>query len=343
MLIVPALAAALLGVLLGGRASAEDGRAAARTALARGDAAQAVGVDEAVAGRGGFLMVLDPGASTAAQHDAQGARVVWAQQLARAGDVDAAVAVLRQVVQPDLLGTAAQTRTQILVDAAAAAATAGHATLALERLDQASAAHPPASMVQQIASLRAKDEVTAASELVSVSRAPDAVALLDDAAAHGGAAAAAPIYPSTLLAAAQTEIAQQAFADADAALQRIITGFPGSPQAQTAHSLESAPQGVSGTLVDGAGHAVAGQVRLSTHFTQLSGGYLTSGPFYYATTDAGGDFTIGDVPVGGPFVLEYFRSGGWMTLVDPHTDQPANPVTVKALTPQDLTFIVLPG
>jgi hypothetical protein len=99
---------------------------------------------------------------------------------------------------------------------------------------------------------------------------------------------------------------------------------------------------VAGTLVDSAGHGAAGRVRLSTHFTQLSGGYLTTGPFYYGTADADGDFIVSAIPVGGPYVLEYFRDGGWMTLVDPRTDQPANPVSVKALAPVDLTFIVLP-
>jgi hypothetical protein len=338
-----AAVAIVLGVLLGGRESAEDGRSAAATALAGGDPAQAVSLDEAVAGRSGFLMLFDPGASSAAEHDAQVARIAWARKLAASGDVDTAVAVLTVVREPSLLAEAAQARAQLLIDAASSATKSGHAELALRRLDQAAQGPPPSSLVQTIAAMRATDEVSAAAELVAGNRAADAVALLDDAAAHGGAAAAARAYPSTLLAAGRSEIASLDYQEAAATLQRLVASFGSSSPARTARGLLRAPQLVSGTLVDAAGHGAAGRVRLSTHFTQLSGGYSTSGPFYYGTSDANGDFTIGGVPVGGPYVLEYFRGGGWMTLIDPRTDQPANPVTVKPLQPQDLTFIVLPA
>ncbi len=332
-----------LGVLLGGRESAEDGRSAAAAALAGGDPAQAVSLDEAIAGRSGFLMLFDPGASSAAEHHAQVARIAWARKLAAAGDVDTAIAVLTVVRDPSLLAQAAQARAQLLIDAASSAIKAGHAELALRRLDQAAQGPPPSALVSTIAAMRATDEVSAAAELVATNRAPDAVALLDDAAAHGGAAAANAAYPSTLLAAARVEIAALAYQDAASTLQRLITGYGSSSAARTARGLLRAPQRVSGTLVDAAGHGASGRVRLSTHFTQLSGGYSTSGPFYYGTSDANGDFMIGNVPVGGPYVLEYFRGGGWMTLIDPRTDQPANPVTVKSLQPEDLTFIVLPA
>ncbi len=338
-----AVVAMVLGVLLGGRESAEDGRSAAATALAGGDPAQAVSLDEAVAGRSGFLMLFDPGASSAAEQDAQAARIAWARRLAASGDVDSAVAVLTLVRAPSLLAEAAQTRAQLLIAAASTAIKGGHAELALRRLDQAAQGPPPSSLVKTIAAMRATDEVGAAAELVAGNRAPDAVALLDDAAANGGASAAAAAYPSTLLAAARSEISSLDFQDAAATLQRLVTNFGATSAARTARSLLRAPQLVSGTLVDAAGHGAAGRVRLSTHFTQLSGGYNTSGPFYYGTSDANGDFRITGVPVGGPYVLEYFRAGGWMTLIDPRTDQPANPVTVKALQPEDLTFIVLPA
>jgi hypothetical protein len=338
-----AMAGIVLGVLLGGRASAEDGRTAATAALAAGDPAQAVSLDEDVAGRSGFLMVLDPGASAAAEHDAQAARIAWAKKLAATGDVDSAVAALTVVRQPSLLTQAAQARAQILIDAASSAIKAGHAELALRRLDEAAQGPPPSSLVQTIASMRAADEVSAAAELVAGNRAPDAVALLDDASAHGGASAAATAYPSTLLAAAGFEVASLDFQEATSTLQRLVDGYGSSAEARTARGLLRTPQTVSGTLVDAAGHGAAGRVRLSTHFTQLPSGYVTSGPFYYGTSSAAGDFSISAVPVGGPYVLEYFRSGGWMTLVDPRSDQPANPVTVKPLAPDDLTFIVLPA
>jgi hypothetical protein len=247
------------------------------------------------------------------------------------------------VQQPSLLAQAAATRAQILVDAAAVAAKAGHAGLALRRLDQAALGQPPAELVKTIASMRAADEVQAAVELVAANRAPDALLLLDDASAHGAAATAAPVYPSTLFAAAQAEIAALDHTAAAAALQRLVAGYASTAEARSARALLGAAQTVAGTLVDGAGHGVAGRVRLSTHFTQLFSGYVTSGPFYYGSSDGYGDFSIASVPVGGPYVLEYFRDGGWMTLVDPRTDQPSNPVTVKPLSPADLTFIVLPA
>jgi hypothetical protein len=343
--IVLALIVAVLGVLLGGRASAEDGRSAATAALTTGDPARAVSLDEAVAGRSGFFMLLDPGAASSAEHDAQVARLAWARQLAKAGKVDSALAVLAEVAQPALLSQAAQTRAQILIDAAAADVKAGHAQLALQRLSEAERGGVlPGATIQKIAQLRVADEVGAAAELVVAKAAPDAVVLLDDAAAHGAAAAAASAFPGTLLAAAQSEISMLDFEQAAAMLQRLVHGYGSSPQAGTARSLLAAPQRVSGSLVDTAGHGASGRVRLSTHFTQLpSGGYVTTAPFYTGTADANGDFTIGAVPVGGPYVLEYFRDGNWMTLVDPRTDQPANPVTVTSLVPEDLTFIVLPA
>jgi len=338
-----AMAAIVLGVLLGGRVSAEDGRTAAAAALTGGDPARAVTLDEDVAGRSGFLMVLDPGAADAAEHDAQVARIAWAKKLAAAGDVDSAVAALTVVRQPSLLTEAAQARALILIAAASAASKAGQDELALRRLDEAAQGPPPSSLLHVIASMKAADEVRAAAELVAGGRAPDAVALLDDASATGGAAAAAAAYPPTLLAAARLEIGSLDFQVAAATLQRLVAGYGASGEARTARALLRAPQTVSGTLVDAAGHPAAGRVRLSTHFTQLSSGYVTSGPFYYGTATATGDFAVGAVPVGGPYVLEYFRGGGWMTLVDPRTDQPADPVTVQPLQPVDLSFIVLPA
>jgi hypothetical protein len=337
------ITAVILGVLLGGRAAAEDGRSAAAAALTAGDPARAVGLDEAVAGRSGFLMLLDLGAPAAAEHDAERARLAWARQLAAAGDVDSAIAALAAVRQPSLIAEAAQARAQILVNAATAAITGGHAELALIRLDEAARGNPPAPMTATIATMRAMDEVKAAAELVRGNRAPDAVALLDDAAANGAGAAAAAAYPPTLLAAANAEISALDFQDAAATLQRLVMRYGTTAQARSARALLRAPQTVSGTLVDGGGRGVAGRVRLGTHFTQLSGGYATSGPFYYGTSDGNGNFSIASVPVGGPYVLEYFRDNGWMTLVDPRTGQPANPVTVSPLAPEDLTFIVLPS
>jgi hypothetical protein len=71
--------------------------------------------------------------------------------------------------------------------------------------------------------------------------------------------------------------------------------------------------------------------------------YQTSGPFYFTNSDGSGDFTLTGIPVGGPYVLEVFTNGSWTTLINPISDQPANPVTVKVLVPTNLTFVVLPS
>ena len=47
------------------------------------------------------------------------------------------------------------------------------------------------------------------------------------------------------------------------------------------------------------------------------------------------------VPIGGPYVLEVFSDGNWTTQIDPNTDQPSHPVSVTALTPVELTIVVL--
>ncbi|MHB8717980.1 MAG: tetratricopeptide repeat protein [Candidatus Dormibacteria bacterium] len=342
-LVAALVAGALGGVLLGGRVSAEDGLAAARDALAAGQPARAVAIDDDIAARAGFLVLLDPGAAARAAADGQRARIAWAQQLAAGGAVDAACKVLDSVGAPAVALQAATVRTHILVTAAEAALTAGHPLVALQRYDQALSQHPPLSLVASLNAQRGAAEVPAAAALLQAGNPVDAVSLLDDAAAHGAAAPAQPYYGPALLAAARTELASQSYQQAAATLDRLLAMTPGSSQARTARAMLHAPQAVAGTLVDSAGHPASGRVRLGSHYTSVSGGYQTYGPFYYGTADAHGDFSIASVPVGGPYVLEYFRNGSWMTLVDPRTDQPANPVTVTALTPVDLTFIVLPA
>lgn len=337
-----AAGAIVVGILLGGRVSAQDGLTAARDALAAGNAGSAVTLDESIAARSGFLMLFDPGAASSASVAAQTARIAWARQLAGQGHVGAAIAALSQLGAPSLVGEAATTRTQILVTAAADAARSGQPSVALQWLDEAVRNTPP-SMVATIVAMRAADEVAAASEQLAAGRAVDAVALLDSASSDGAAAAAAPLYPAALLASARARLAAEEYPGAAADLVRLVTIAPRSGAAQTARALLGSPHAVSGTLVDAAGQPASGRVRLGTHYSVLSGGYATTGPFYYGIADPAGDFSVTGVPVGGPYVLEYFRNGSWMTLVDPRTDQPANPVTVTPLTPVDLTFIVLPG
>lgn len=342
LLVLTACISVALGTLLGGRAAIEAARADAAHATATGDPARAMALDEAVGARTGVLTLLDSAAPPAARHDAQVARIAWARRLGAIGQVDSAIHVLMQVGEPSLGPQAAEVRVQILVQAAIAAANAGKADLALTRLDQAAASDPSPALSQQITMLRAADEVRAAAVLIPAGHGSQAVALLDDAAAHGAQSDARRELPAALLAAAQAQIAGLDQQEAVSNLRRLVDDFPNAAQTVTAEHLLHAPSRVSGTLVDSGGHGIAARLRLSSHFSVVGNGYTTSGPFYTGTSDANGDFAVDDVPVGGPYVFEYFRDG-WMTLVDPKTDQPANPVTVTAVVPVDLTFIVAPG
>ena len=152
------------------------------------------------------------------------ARIAWARKLAASGDVDSAIAVLTVVRAPSLQAEAAQTRAQLLIDAASTApsrpATPSWRCAGSTRPPRG---RRPAHWWRPSRRCAPADEVSAAAELVASNRAPDAVALLDDAAAHGGAAAANMAYPSTLLAAGRAEIAALAYQDAAATLQRIVT------------------------------------------------------------------------------------------------------------------------
>jgi hypothetical protein len=87
------------------------------------------------------------------------------------------------------------------------------------------------------------------------------------------------------------------------------------------------------------------QVRLGSNYRKTGNGYLTSPPYYTARTDSRGDFTIAGVPLGGSVIFEVLENGSWTTIVAPGpsgVDEPAYQVTVKALTPVDLAFVILP-
>lgn len=333
--------AALLGSLLGGRAALQAAARDAAAAVRRGDPAQAVAIDDAIADASGYLTALDGGASAQARDAGQAARLDWAGQLAAAGRVDEAIAVLERVDRPGLRETASRTRARLLLDAAAAALASQHPELALQRLDQAQRGSPPPDLLGRISAMRVQAEVATAGHLAMAGRGADALVLLDDAAAHG-VAVDPGLYAGTLLAAGRQQLAAQSFVEATATLRRLIAEYPRHSEARAARLILAQPQTVSGTLVDQASRPVSGQVRLSSHFSSLGSGYSTYGPFYYGISDIHGDLRIAAVPVGGPYVLEYYRNGGWETLVEPHTGQPANPVSVVALTPTDLGFIVLP-
>jgi len=177
--------------------------------------------------------------------------------------------------------------------------------------------------------------------LVAGGNSPDALGLLG--AISPADAEAEAIYPQALLAAAQLCDKAEAYGEESVDLNNLINLFPDSAQAAKARAMLAAPQNVVGTLSDRSGNPIVARVRLSSHFTALgSGSYQTTGPFYYGRTDVSGNFRFTAIPIGGPYVLEVFRDGGWTTLIDPSTGKPANPVQVLPLTPADLAFIVLP-
>jgi hypothetical protein len=183
--------------------------------------------------------------------------------------------------------------------------------------------------------------------LVLAGRATDAVSILDTVVREHSAQAtrtANSLLPSALLAAGQEDLADDYYQEALADLQQLVAAFPATTQAAQAEAMLAAPQTVSGTLVTHIGGPVSGRVRLSSHYKAEPGGmYQTSAPFFYTTADASGDFTFSAVPIGGPYVLEVFSGGNWTTLINPTTNQPADPVSVTALIPVDLTFVVLPS
>jgi hypothetical protein len=181
--------------------------------------------------------------------------------------------------------------------------------------------------------------------LVTSGRAADAVALLQTVLTEASVEAtrtAMSLLPAALLAAGQQDLAHDSYHEAAQTLTQLVNSFPSTPDAVEAGAMLHAPEVVSGTLVMHSGAPISARVRLSSNYkTEPGGMYQTTAPFYYTTADGSGDFTFSSVPVGGPYVLEVLSNGNWTTLINPNTNKPANPVTVTALVPFDLTFVVL--
>lgn len=336
---------AVLGATGGAAVATSSATTAARTLSAEGNYAGSIAVDDQIATRTGLLFMLDRSDVGGAAHQAQATLLAWAAQLARAGRIDQAAALLGSVTDPGLRTAATAEGASLLLQAARSAAGRGDYAGALLRLGQASALGPSGATESQVDQLTVQYEVGEAKALATAGNGVDAVALLDTAAAQaqpGQVAAVTAALPPALLAAARQEIALTSYKEAAATLQRLQDTFPNSTPARTAGQLLRAAQPVTGTLVDREAHPISGQVRLSSHYYSTPGGYYTTGPFYYSSANANGAFQFSAVPLGGPYVLEVNRGGDWMTFVDPTTGQPANPVSVAPLVPLDLTFIELP-
>ena len=338
-------AAAYLGVAGGASRATADAAASASRLTSAAQYSAAIALDAAIARRTGLLYIFDRSDPAAAALNAQRVMLVWAATLEKQGKVDEAVAVVSGVTDPKLRSSALQERARILLDAARADAARGDFAGAIGRIGQLQALGPTGAIGAQATVLLPQYQVGEAESLSTGGRGLDAVSLLDQASQEGSnaAALATPAYPGALLAAGQEALAANSYREALAMLQRLVQNYPSSAEATQGQSLLDGPEPVTGTLVDSSGHPISGQVRLSSHFYSVPGGYYTTGPFFYTTADAHGTFRFDAMPQGGPYILEIYRDGDWTTYVDPSTGQPATPVTVSPLVPVDLTFVEISG
>jgi tetratricopeptide (TPR) repeat protein len=345
LLVIGGLLMGTIGVVGGAAISTSGAVSSAAQLAAAGDYARAIALDEEIATRTGPLYVLNPGAAADATHAAQATLMAWAAALGREGKTDQAVAVYRVVTAPALRKPAANALAALLYkvsDTEVGLTEFAPAILRLEEIIRIAPETPGGVLAKQQLPI---DQAAEAGLLVASGHGTDAVSILNTVISENSAQAtrtANSLYPTALLAAGEQDLAQQSYSEAVISLQHLVTSFPTSAEAAQAKTMLAAPQTVSGTLVNKIGAPVTAQVRLSTHYKAESGAtYQTSGPFYYATSDASGDFAMAGVPIGGPYVLEVFTDGNWTTQIDPDTDQPSHPVTVTTLTPVELTIVVI--
>ncbi len=336
--------AAAGGITLGATTSTSSSSSTASSLAADGQYAKAIAIDEAIAGRGGPLAALNPGAAGAARSAAQQTLMAWAAALGRTGRVDVAVSLYRSVTAPSLRRRALDALAALLLATATADARQGQYPSAIQRLTEIAAIAPATPAGAQAKRQLPVDQAGEAGALVTAGRAADAVALLQTVLTEASADAsrtAMSLLPAALLAAGQQDLAHDSYQEAVQTLQQLVNSFPSTPEAVEAGAMLHAPQVVSGTLVMHSGAPISARVRLSSNYKPEPGGtYQTSAPFYYTTADSAGDFTFSSVPIG-KYVLEVLSNGNWTTLINPSTNLPANPVSVTALVPFDLTFVVL--
>jgi tetratricopeptide (TPR) repeat protein len=347
LLAVGCVLTAATGVTVGAATGTSASSSTASGLAADGLYAEAVAIDEALAGRAGPLYSLSPGAAAAAGTAAEQTVMAWAAALGRKGKVDIAVSLYRSVTDPSLRSQALDALAALLLKTATADAAGGRYPTAIQRLLEIGALAPATPAGVQAARQLPVDQAGEAGLLIASGRAADAVVILDAVLKEGSAQAtrtAMSLLPTALFDAGEQALAHDSYHEALTALEQLVATFPNAAEASQAAAMLAAPQVVSGTLVTHSGAAVPGRVRLSSHYKAEPGGmYQTSAPFYYTTADAAGDFNFSGVPIGGPYVLEVFASGNWTTLINPSTNQPANPVMVTALVPVDVTFVVLPS
>jgi hypothetical protein len=346
-LIIGALITAAFGVTAGAAGATAAAASTAAHLEASGDFARAIAIDETIETRTGLAFVLDPSAASDAARIEELTLLAWAKALGREGRVDEAVALYRSVTTGPWRARATDALAVLLYASSASDAARGAYPSAILRLEQIVTLAPRTADGKLAQRQLPFYQAGEARQLLAAGRAADAVAALDTIVAESSAQAiqtADSLYPPALLVAGREAVAQQSYKEALVDLRRLVAQFPGTAQASQALAMLSARVPVSGTLVSRSGTPASGPVQLSTHYTAEPGGtYRTSGPFYYSTSDAAGDFTFRAVPIGGPYILEVFTGGNWTTLINPGSGQPAHPVKVTALVPVDLTFVVLPS
>jgi tetratricopeptide (TPR) repeat protein len=258
--------------------------------------------------------------------------------------VDVAVSLYRSVTATSLRKRALDALAALLLATATADARQGQYPNAIQRLTEIAAIAPATPAGTQAKRQLPVDQAGEAGALVTAGRAADAVALLQTVLTEASADAsrtAMSLLPAALLAAGQQDLAHDSYQEAVQTLQQLVNSFPSTPEAVEAGAMLHASQVVSGTLVMHSGAPISARVRLSSNYrTEPGGMYQTSAPFYYTTADNAGDFTFSSVALG-KYVLEVLSNGNWTTLINPSTNLPANPVSVTALVPFDLTFVVL--
>jgi hypothetical protein len=347
LLFIAAILTAATGADLGVAAGTAAAASTAESLAAHGEYASAIAIDEQLAVRTGPLFLINPAAAGEASRAAEDTVMAWAAALGREGDVDEAVILYRSVTASSLRRDALEALAALLFKTATADAAQAQYTNAILRLQEIGALAPATPGGVLAAKQLPIDQAGEAGVLVTAGRATDAVAILDTVVREHSAQAkrtADSLFPSALLAAGEEDLVHDSYQEALAALHQLAAGFSSSAEAVLAQEMLAAPQTVSGTLVTRAGSPVSDRVRLSSNYKAQPGGmYQTTGPFYTVTADASGDFSISNVPIGGPYVLEVYSDGNWTTMINPNTNQPAEPVSVTPLVPVELTFVVLPS
>jgi hypothetical protein len=205
----------------------------------------------------------------------------------------------------------------------------------------------PPDLAGEVDSLTGAVHLAAAPQLLLAGRAAEAVDTIEavvrqDAQSADGRRAAA-LLPRTLLDGARVSLTQYDVTQAATLAQRLQDRYPQSPEARGAATMLARGQPVSGTVVQRDGTPAPGAVRLAGHFVQSARGDYASGPLFNGRANETGDFTLTNVPVGGPYVLEIQRDGIWVTPVDRESGLPTYQATVTPLRPVDLAFVILPA